>query len=353
MKSKKNETTLPAVQKENSLQTVSNNVKPAKTKKEKRKQRRNIFWICIGIGCLIIMLLIIISNVLDVGEKLRNISKYLEWGFYALSIILFYFLILNPLRIILFSPTFSIVTVVDEQNKKSYRVYQKVAKNIIRNNDLKEEDLQLLEDGMDKKEDLRLALSKVFDSSIKKAINKIILSNAKTVFISTAISQNGKLDMMTVLSVNLKMIKEIVQRAGFRPSYARLGKLSVNVLGTALIAESLEGLNFTDLFPTSTANYIAEIPLVKPIANSLLNGLSNGLLTLRIGIVTRRYLFSETKPSKSEIRRKSIKESVKMLPLLFKEVLAFFPQKIIRLFRKSREQAEKAEKDFLAEEGGE
>ncbi len=321
--------------------------------KEQRNQKRNIFWICIGIGCLIIILLIIVSNVLDVGEKLRRINPYLEWGFYALSVILFYVLILNPLRIILFSPTFSVVTVVDEQNRKSYRVYKKVARNIIKNNDLKDEDLALLEEGMEHKEDLRLALSKVFDSSIKKAINKIILANAKTVFISTAISQNGKLDMMTVLSVNLKMIKEIVIKAGFRPSYAKLGKLSVQVLGTALIAETLDGLNFTDLFPTSTANYIAEIPLVKPIANSVLNGLGNGLLTLRIGIVARRYLFSETKPSKDEIRRKSIKESVKMLPLLFKEVLAFFPQKIIRLFRKSREQAEKAEKDFLTEDGAE
>lgn len=311
-------------------------------KKDKRDKRKSTFWILIGVGCLIIIFLIIISSVLNIGGRLRSVSKYLEIAFYVLSVLLVYFLIINPIRIIAFAPTFSIVTTLDKNKRKNYKVYKKWAKAIVKYNDLPDKDLDLLEDGLKTKENLREALNTVLDSSIKKEINKIIIQNAKTVFISTAISQNGRLDMLTVLSVNLKMIKEIVQRAGFRPSYAKLGKLSLNVLGTSLIAENLEGLNFTDLFPTSTANYLAEIPLVKPLANSLVNGLSNGLLTLRVGIVARRYLFSETKPSKAEIRRKSIKESVKMLPLLIGEVIAFFPQKIAKLFKKTvkGEQAE-------------
>ncbi len=323
-----------------------------KYKKDQRDKKRNVFWIAIGIGSLIIIFLLIISSILSLGERLRNISKYVEWVFYGISVLLVYFLILNPLRIILFAPTFSVVTTLDPDSRKSHRVYKKVTKSLVRYNDLKDKDLELLDHGLKNKEDLRLALAQVFDSSIKKEINKIILNNAKTVFISTAISQNGKLDMATVITVNFKMIKEIVQRAGFRPSYAKLGKLSLNVLTTALIAEGLEGLSFTDMFPTTTANYIAEIPLVKPLANSLLNGLTNGLLTLRIGIVARRYLFSETKPEKAEIRKKSIKESVKMLPLLLAEVLSFFPQKIARLFRKSQRDAEKAEKEILEDENG-
>lgn len=312
------------------------------------KKKINTFWILIGIGSLIFILMILVSNVLDVGEKLRSINVYVEYAFYALSVVLLYFLILNPLRIILFAPTFSIVTVLDKDNNKSYKVYKKVAKTLIENNSLEEDDKKKIRSGLKNKEELKVTLSRIYDSSIKKQINKIILKNAKTVFVSTAISQNGKLDMATVLSVNFKMIKEIVVKAGFRPSYPKLGKLALRVLSTALIAENLEGLEFTDLFPQSTANVLSEIPLIKPLTNSILNGLSNGLLTLRIGICARRYLFSDMKKvTQDDIRKKSIKESVMMLPLLAKECLSFFPESIKKIFKKKESEVKEAEEQFL------
>lgn len=312
------------------------------------KKKINTFWILIGIGSLIFILMILVSNVLDVGEKLRSINVYVEYAFYVLSVVLLYFLILNPLRIILFAPTFSIVTVLDKDNNKSYKVYKKVAKTLIENNSLDEDDKKKIRSGLKNKEELKVTLSRIYDSSIKKQINKIILKNAKTVFISTAISQNGKLDMATVLSVNFKMIKEIVVKAGFRPSYPKLGKLALRVLSTALIAENLEGLEFTDLFPQSTANVLSEIPLIKPLTNSILNGLSNGLLTLRIGICARRYLFSDMKKvTQDDIRKKSIKESVMMLPLLAKECLSFFPESIKKIFKKKESEVKEAEEQFL------
>lgn len=300
------------------------------------KKKINTFWVLIGIGALIFILLILVSNVLDVGEKLRKINVYVEYGFYALSLILLYVLIINPIRIIVFAPTFSIVTVLDKDNNKTYRVYKKVAKTLIKNQTLEEEDIKKLKSDLSDKEDLKETITKIYDSSMKKQINKIILKNAKTAFISTAISQNGKLDMITVLSVNIKMIKEIVNKSGFRPSYPRLGKLSLKVLSTSLIAENLEGLDFTDLFPQTSTNLLTEIPIIKTLASSVVNGISNGLLTLRIGICTRRYLFSDIKKiTQDEIRRKSIKESVMMLPLLMKECISFFPEKIAKLFKKS------------------
>lgn len=312
------------------------------------KKKINTFWILIGIGSIIFILMILVSNVLDVGEKLRSINVYVEYAFYVLSVVLLYFLILNPLRIILFAPTFSIVTVLDKDNNKSYKVYKKVAKTLIENNSLDEDDKKKIRSGLKNKEELKVTLSRIYDSSIKKQINKIILKNAKTVFISTAISQNGKLDMATVLSVNFKMIKEIVVKAGFRPSYPKLGKLALKVLSTALIAENLEGLEFTDLFPQSTANVLSEIPLIKPLTNSILNGLSNGLLTLRIGICARRYLFSDMKKvTQDDIRKKSIKESVMMLPLLAKECLSFFPESIKKIFKKKESEVKEAEEQFL------
>lgn len=301
--------------------------------------KKNKFWILIGIGVSIVILLILISTVISVGERLRKINEYVEYGFYLLSAILLWVLIINPVRVILFSPTFSIVTVLEDVDSKDFRVYQKVASNMLKNELLSEDDKTSIKTNIRNKQELVPVMNKVFDTTIKKEINKIIFNNAKTVMISTAISQNGRLDMITVLSVNLKMIKEIVLKCGFRPSYSKLGKLSVNVMMTSLIAESLEGLDINDLFPQSTANFLAELPLVKPIMNSFVQGVSNALLTMRVGFVTRKYLFSDAKTaSKSEIRRSAIKESIKMLPSVIADVVAYFPSKIVKLFAKKEKE---------------
>ena len=55
----------------------------------------------------------------------ENISKYLEYSFYAITVFLVYILILRPVKIILFSPSFSIETTLDEDSRKNRRVYNK------------------------------------------------------------------------------------------------------------------------------------------------------------------------------------------------------------------------------------
>lgn len=292
-------------------------------------------WIVVGIGIMIFFMIILISDIIAAGEKIRKISPYLEYGFYVLTVLLFYFLIFNPLRIILFSPSFSIVTVVDEENEKNLKVYKRIVKTLKDAKSINEDDVKRLE-SCETSGELREELSLVFNSSIKKEINRIIRKNAKTVLVSTAICQSGKLDMYTVISISIKMIKEIVVKCGFRPSYPKLGKLAVRVFSTALIAESLEGLDFSDIFPQSTVNYLADVPLVKPIATSLIGGISNALLTLRVGVVTRNYLFSEGKLNKDEIRTRAIKESLKIIPGVIKDAFAYFPNKIIKAFTKNK-----------------
>ena len=63
------------------------------------------FWILIGIGSAIVIFLILLSNILDIGAKLQTIHPYVEDAFYGLSAVLFYVLIVNPIRVILLSPT--------------------------------------------------------------------------------------------------------------------------------------------------------------------------------------------------------------------------------------------------------
>lgn len=294
--------------------------------------KRKKFWYLIGIGSLFLFLLILISSVLEVGDRLAKINIYVEISFYALVFLLFYFLILRPILIILLSPSFSVNTVLEKDSKKNYKLYKTISKNIIKSNYLKDNEKKMLSDSLGNYDKLKNSLSILYNSSIKREINKIIKKHAKTVMISTAINPNSKLDLITVFTVNLRMIKEIVLVCGYRPSYKNLSKLCLNVMGTALIAEGLENMNLDEILPKNFSSLLGEIPFLKSVVSGLTQGVANGLLTLRIGIVTRKYLFNEGEEvTKELIRRQSFKEALKLLPTIVSDSFSGFSSKLLNI----------------------
>jgi hypothetical protein len=305
----------------------------------KKKDSTKIFWYLTAIGFIVLFLLMLLSSVLDVGDRLTSISPYLAYGFYGLVVILLYLLILRPVSIIMFSPTFSVQTTIDDEEtgRKNYRLYKKVVKRLLDEPYLPEEEKAALLNTLSEKDKLQASLNHTFNKYVKKEINKRIRKHAKTVMISTAISQNGRLDFFTVIVVNLRMIKELVEMCGFRPSYKNLSKLTINVFTTALIAEGLENIDIGDVVPQSTMNTLGEIPLIKPVLGSVTQGISNALLTLRIGIVTRKYLFSDAKEiTKEKIRRDALLEAAKMLPSVVGDAMLILPKKFLGLFKKQQ-----------------
>lgn len=305
-----------------------------------KKNKSRIIWYVIASGCLLLFLLIIISSVLNVGTRLREISNILEYIFYALVVIIFFFAIVNPIIIILRSPSLAIATTLDPTDGRVVAIYKKVAKNIVKNNDLPEEQ-KLLLTKYNNKNELLLNLQFVFEQSVKGELNKIILHDAKIVMISTALSQSARMDMISAFTVNLKMIKELVVKCGFRPSMKNLSKLTVNVFGTALIAEGLENLSLDDILPQNATNMLANVPFVKPLMESVIQGIANSLMTIRIGIITRKYLFTDgAVVTKEEIRRQALKESMKMIPLVIAETITFFPKRVVRFFSKEKKDSD-------------
>lgn len=303
-------------------------------------KKTRYIWYVVGISAILVFVLMLLSSVLNVGERLRNISIYLEIVFYIFVVLLVFFGIINPIRIIVCSPSLAIATTLDKNDNKTYKIYKSVSKNIIKNNDLPPESIKLLTEYKEKG-DLIINLQIVFEANIKKSLNKIIIHHAKTVLISTAICQSARFDMISVFSINVQMIKKLVLKCGYRPTMANLSKLTVNVLTTALIAEGLENMNLDDILPQSAVNAIGEIPLIKPLVSSLMQGVTNALMTMRIGCVTRRYLFSDGEVlTKESIRREALKESAKLLPQVIADTLTFFPKKIVKFFSKKDKTAE-------------
>lgn len=304
----------------------------------KKRDNAKVFWYLTAIGFILLFILILLSSVLDVGDRLSGFTisqiPVIEYAFYGLVILLVYVLILRPIHIILFSPTFSIETTLEQSEKKNHRLYKRVAYRLLKNEDLSDESRINLENALSDHDALKETLQHVFNHDIKKIINKRIKKNAKTVMVSTAISQNGRLDFFTVVAVNLKMIKEIVEICGFRPNFRKLAKLTINVFSTALIAEGLEDLDLSEVLPSQTLTTLSELPLVKPLMSSMTQGISNALLTLRIGIVTRKYLFTDAQEvTKEKVRRDALVEAAGMLPSVIGDAAVSIPKKFMNMFK--------------------
>ena len=310
-----------------------------------KKSKTKIFWISIAIGCLIVFTLMLLSSVINLGERLRKIHVSVEIAFYVLVFLIVFLVIINPIRIILTSPSFEICTTLDPDSHKVRSVYRAVARNMAKNQNVDEEH-RLLLTKYKNYDELQMNMTVVFHDCIKKNLNNIIIKKAKTVLISTAICQNARMDMITVFSVNLNMIKDLVTECGFRPNMTNLSKLTINVFSTALIAEGLESISIDDILPNSVNNALGQIPFIKPVMASVTQGIANALLTIRIGCVTRKYLFRDGNIiTKEDIRKSAFKDSLILLPMVLYGTLTFIPKKIVHMFGSKNKENKKSSPD--------
>ena len=310
-----------------------------------KKSKTKIFWISIAIGCLIVFTLMLLSSVINIGERLRKLHVSVEIAFYVLVFLIVFLVIINPIRIILTSPSFEICTTLDPDSHKVRSVYRAVARNMAKNQNVHEEH-RLLLTKYKNYDELQMNMTVVFHDCIKKNLNNIIIKKAKTVLISTAICQNARMDMITVFSVNLNMIKNLVTECGFRPNMTNLSKLTINVFSTALIAEGLESISIDDILPNSVNNALGQIPFIKPVMASVTQGIANALLTIRIGCVTRKYLFRDGNIiTKEDIRKSAFKDSLILLPMVLYGTLTFIPKKIVHMFGSKNKENKKSAPD--------
>ncbi len=298
----------------------------------KKNNKSRFVWYVVGISCLLIFALMLVSSMINIGEKLRQVNKWVEIGFYALVAFIVIFFIVNPIRIIVCSPSFAICSSLDEEDHRVRKIYKKVASNMAKQ-EIVDDEHKLLLRKYKSYDELKLNMQIVFQDCIKNDLNKSIIKYAKTVLISTAICQNARVDMITVFTVNINMVKELVTKCGFRPTMKNLSKVTAQVFGTALIAEGLESLSLDDVLPNSAVNALGEIPFIKPVISSVTQGITNALLTIRIGCVTRKYLFRDGNCiTKEDIRKSAFKDAVLLLPQVVYGTLTFIPKKVIKLF---------------------
>ena len=150
----------------------------------------------------------------------------------------------------------------------------------------------------------------------------IIQSTASMVFVTTAISQNGRLDGLMVLVTQSRMVWQVAHVYNQRPSLAELVELYGTIAATTFLATQLEDLDLTDQVQPIVASAIGvsmagAVPMATTLAtiltNSLVEGSANAFLTLRVGVIARRQCSSLTSVSRPMLRRFASVEAASLL----------------------------------------
>ena len=142
---------------------------------------------------------------------------------------------------------------------------------------------------------------------------------ATTVFLSTAVSQSGRLDAFLVLMTQSRMIWRIAHLYYQRPSLRELLHLYSNVAATTFVVGELDDLELHQMIQPLAAGSLGTVAGAIPglqvittiVVNSLLSGSANAFLTLRVGMIAKGYCGSMVAQPRAKFRRSATTEAAR------------------------------------------
>ncbi len=317
--------------------------------------KRNLFLI-IGIFIAIVFL-IVVGNIIIIGEKLTNVTGYwqVECAWYALIGTLCGWYVVWPCVKVYNAPTMPSLTLDDKKDLKSVKRFaRQLASNCryISEADVRARHTEDLRKAIDEANNDKGQLCNLIQKEISLrldgdaelnviSIDKRIREWAKSVFLITALAHNSKFDALTMLFLNHKMIEGVILSSGFRPTNAQMFKIYVWIIGTTffsyLLSDPMDSIG--DIKPFSGfgdgdvdsdadmdwGDFVSSIKIPGFVVSSIANGAANTLMSLRIGYIAKSYITNGTeqlhgRENRRIIKREALKKAVCILPSISAEV---------------------------------
>ncbi len=283
------------------------NIFTKKREEKKLKKSSHKFVRAVAVACVTIITILVISGLINIFTFVKGFFSDITLGnivagsVTGVLIALLFIFVIRPIIMALATPMFTLDVVSEEDarniSKTNFKKLQKVAKNILENDNVSEDNKNLIRTFYSNKKELNNTLKNVYDTDIKNDIMKIVNATSTKVMLTTALSQNSKFDAISVALLNIRMIMQICVKCGYHPTYLRLSKLIIKVFRNAMFAYAVQNLNLQDILIDGidklAKGALNAIPGLSTLTKSLTQGASNALLTLRIGIITRKYLYEE------------------------------------------------------------
>ncbi|MDD6996109.1 MAG: DUF697 domain-containing protein [Candidatus Borkfalkiaceae bacterium] len=272
----------------------------------KNNERRAAFLLAFILTAIVLLLAAAVADLLTLAFQVHRVFGYVCTAAAAAVIVFF---VLCPLAQVLRSRSF--ITDVAAENKdpavrKNYRALKQAATELVRYNRdeknakyryVKEERLKAIEAALNKsdKKALKKAMRAAYATDVGATANAVIFKSAGRAFLTTSVSQNDKIDAISVLLVNLSLIKQIVAIYGYRPTRMNLVKIYAAVLRNSLIAYGMQNVNWFNVFGKFFSGVTQKIPFLDTLVDSAVQGTVSAFLTLLIGYKTKRYLCRDYK----------------------------------------------------------
>ncbi|OPY04090.1 MAG: hypothetical protein A4E67_02527 [Syntrophaceae bacterium PtaB.Bin038] len=163
-------------------------------------------------------------------------------------------------------------------------------------------------------------------AALGRECDAVIRDSAAAVFVSTAISQSGRLDTIFVLTAHFRMVWRIASVYSQRPALRDLVQLYANVAATAFVAGELDEAEIGEQIEPVLSSALGAVGLSLPgmqaaasiVVTSILTGAANAFLTLRVGIIARRYCGSLVVSDRRTLRRSATAEAAGLLGTIVK-----------------------------------
>ena len=155
--------------------------------------------------------------------------------------------------------------------------------------------------------------------TLDKHADTVVTSTASAVFLSTAVLQSGRLDVLVVFAAQTRLIWQVAHVYYQRPSLRDFVQLYANVASTGFIAAGIEDIDVDVLVGTIFGSTVAAIPGMHLLASSVLSGSANAFLTLRVGMITKEYCRCTVRVEKAGLRRAATVKAAKLLGSIVRE----------------------------------
>ena len=266
------------------------------------------------IGCVAaLVLLTMLGGVLNVGDHLMSANVVVGWIFYVLIAALVVVGIVWPVVSVARRPVFSLYQLHDEQGHARRRHCRMLVDNLVANTDVTDDEVAELEGYLERGDEADDLLIAFFEKKCIPAIDAETKRAASTAFFASAISRSPLVSTVTMLSINLDLVRSIVEVCGFRPTNAGLARLYSRVMLSALVVGGIEDSDLQDMLATLMGGG-AGARASGMLLGSATEGLVSAFLVFRVGVITKRFLCAQDGPARlKQVRRASYREALSQM----------------------------------------
>lgn len=283
-------------------------------------------------GLTVFFLVIFFAEVISIGGKLGEMHIGLKWGFYAVVLLFVFFFFIRPIVGIVGKPHLNLKAFLAENPQPKH--LRKTAKIIMRGDAVEKADKLAIQKAIKNNDSEVIAVLHGIVQQRADGIDKEIWRYSRSVFVTTSISQYGKLDAFFLIVNNFQMLKLIFQRFPYRPSFIQMFRIYTRVIFLAFTALSVEDL--------ADRSLLEEIfPRLHPIGGktltSLLQGVTYAFITYRIGLFAKELFLMPnqviSKAQRDEIRKTAFKKTMEIARSIVTDIPVNIFKKLLSPFK--------------------